>query len=613
MSLLALLAALVGGVALSLFLDGDEDAPLHVRLAQGAVFGPVLLAACGYPLGAWFGMRLRNVGLAALLALLPAVLLPTARWRALRPGLTSWSGLLYAAAAGGLLLAFFDRVFLQTASGLSTGVDHNIADLPFHISIVQSFVLGDNFPPRHPELAAARLSYPFLADFGVAQLVTLGLTLRQAVTVQNAALILALFALLHRFALVTTGDRLAARLAPPLVFLSGGFGFALLFGRVGTPLSLDLLRRLPINVTMLPDGPVRFGNALTTLLATQRSLLMGAPLALIAFTLMWRAYQKEGAAPRRPLLAAALVTGLMPLVHMHSAAVVLAVGGALALLHRNPTIWIWPAVLALVLVVPQALWLLTSSSMAAQGFLAWHPGWEAGHRNLLVFWLWNAGLFLPVLFFASVRLASPQLRRFQLPFWALFIVPNLLRLSPWSWDNMKFFFFWLLGSAPLVALAVARLARASSPLRFTAAPLFVALVLSGGLDVGRVITRQIELGVFDRDRIALAEAIARSTPRRSVLLRAPTHDSAALLAGRLSVLGYPGHIWSQGFEEGDLQPAISRVYAGAPDARALLDRLGVDFILVGPDERRAFRVNDSFLSSFAPVLETRGAVLRRVR
>ena len=178
---------------------------------------------------------------------------------------------------------------------------------------------------------------------------------------------------------------------------------------------------------------------------------------------------------------------------------------------------------------------------------------------------------------------------------------------------MKFFFFWLLGSAPLVSFAVVRLARLRSPLRFTAAPVFMLLVLSGGLDVGRIVSRQIELGVFDRDRIALAEAIAHSTPPRSVLLRAPVHDSAALLSGRVSVLGYPGHIWSQGFVEGDLEAEIGRVYAGAPDAHALLDHFGVDFILVGPDERRTYPVNDAFLSSFAPVLEMRGAVLRRVR
>ena len=613
MSLLALLAALVGGVALSLFLD-EEQAPLHVRLAQGAVLGLVLLALGGYPLAAFFGMRPASVWLAALLASFPALLLPKARWRGLRPGRPSPSAWLYAVTVGGPLLAFFDRVFLETASGMATGVDHNIADLPFHISIVQSFVLGDNFPPRHPELAASRLSYPFLADFGVAQLVTLGMTLHQAISVQNAALILALFTLLHRFALQTTGDRLAARLAPPLVFLSGGFGFALLFdaARTGSPFSLEVLRRVPFNVTMLPDG-LRFGNALTTLLAPQRALLMGAPLALVAFTLLWRACQNEGEARRRALIAAACVTGLMPLVHMHSAAVVLAVSGALALLHAKPRVWLRPALLALGLVVPQALWLLGPSSMHARSFLDWLPGWEAGDRNPIVFWLRNAGLFLPLLLVASARLAPCELRRFHLPFWALFIVPNLLRLSPWSWDNMKFFFFWLLGSAPLVALAVARLARSGSPFRLTAVPLYVMLVLSGAIDVGRVIARQIELPVFDRDRIALGAAIARSTPPRSVLLRAPVYDSAVLLAGRLSVLGYPGHIWSQGLEEGDLQPAIARIYAGAPDARNLLDRLGVDFILVGPEERRAFPINDGFVSAFPAALETRGAVLRRVR
>lgn len=608
MTFFVLVAALLGGVALSLLLDEDW-APLHARLAMAAALGLTLVALVGYPVAALFGMGQKSLGLAALLTLLPACLLRPARWRDLAPHRPRLLDVGYAVAVSALLLLVFDHAVFETDSGIFTGNDHNIGDLPFHLAIVQGFVRGDNFPPRHPELAPARLTYPFLADFGVAQLVVAGLDLTPAMKFQNGLLILALFALLYRFAARATGDRTAARIAPLLVFMSGGMGFLLLLGR--TPLPQPF--QLPFNVTIQNEGPLRFGNVLACLLTTQRGLFMGAPLAVMALDLFWRATERRAEAGRL-LRRAAVVVGMLPLVHVHAAAVLLAAALALAFLHPPRRPWLGFAALALPLAIPQLLWLGHGSDLQPRSFFALEPGWESHGSNPILFWLWNAGLFVPTLVVMSATSAAPAaLRRFHLPFWGLFLVPNLLRLSPWMWDNMKFFFFWQLASAPLVALAAARLLRARWPLRLAAGPFLVVLLLSGGLDLWRIVSGQTLRLLFDPEAIAFAKQVARATPAHSIVLRAPTANSTALLSGRASTLGYPGHIWSQGYSLGDLENEVAQVYAGHAGSREWMGRQRVDFILVGPQERSRYPLDARFLGQFPIVVQSGAYELRRLR
>jgi len=161
----------------------------------------------------------------------------------------------------------------------------------------------------------------------------------------------------------------------------------------------------------------------------------------------------------------------------------------------------------------------------------------------------------------------------------------VLRLSPWIWDNVKFMVWWHVVSACLVALLLARLWRLGGGLRVVSVAAFVVLTFSGALDLWRVASRAITLPIILPDGEAFAEQIRASTPPRAVVLHAPTYASEVYLAGRRTVMGYPGHTWSQGLEVGTREEDVKRIYAGAPDARALLDGYGVDYVLVGPHER----------------------------
>jgi hypothetical protein len=624
-----LLAAIVGGTVASY--AWDDDAPLTARVCLGAPLGLALFGLFGLLLAGVTGVTPGTAWTAAACAASPVFLLvrravrervaaevKLALVRLRSPGRSDAAASLFALGVGGLLWILFDRAAFEDRGGLYTGIDHNIGDLPFHVGIIGSFAYGGNLPPEHTELAGVRLTYPILADFVTALLLAAGMTLRRAMLAQNLALAWGLAGLVFRFATSLTGDRVVPFMALPLLFLSGGLGFALLPGdlsRSGLGLG-EFLQHLPRDYTITSTGELRWGNALTTLLIPQRSLLLGAPLAVAVWTLWWSALSADAssARPRRLMAGAGLLAGLLPLAHLHGFLVVLGTGACVALIFHRPRTWAVFFVPALALAAPQAVWLAAGSAVQAGSVWAWQIGWDRGDRNPVWFWFTNTGMLLPLLGVALWRLRRTPIARFYAPFLLLFLVPNVLRLSPWIWDNIKFFFFWHVASVPLVAGLLLALWRNGGRVRWLAPALAGSLVLSGSLDVWRVASRQIALEVFDAEAVAFGSGPLRATPPRALILHAPTHNSPVYLAGRRSLLGYPGHIWSQGLDEGTREPEIARIYAGAADAGELVARHGVDYILVGPQERAWTRVNESFLSRYALVaasgpyrlLKTRG-------
>src|SRR5438105_12228132 len=84
--------------------------------------------------------------------------------------------------------------------------------------------------------------------------------------------------------------------------------------------------------------------------------------------------------------------------------------------------------------------------------------------------------------------------------------------------------------------------------RGAAVALFVTLTLAGALDVWRVASATEEQREFDAAGIAFAELVERATPPHSLILTAPTYNHPVFLTGRRALMGYGGHLWSQGIK-----------------------------------------------------------------
>ncbi len=653
--LLLLIAILAGTLLTFLF---DRNAPRAARLCMGAAIGLALMATVGFLLALVLGLGTASIILSAVLLLLPLLLLVNRGRRAvilnaLRPPASttrksSIAGIGYLAFYLGiaiLLAMVFNRAVFERPDGIYTGVMNNLGDLPLHLQVINSFAQGHNLPPEDPTFAGVRFAYPFLVDFLAAMLVRAGAGVIFAMWLQNMVMALALVGLLHYWTVLLTRNRLAGVIAPLLILFSGGLGWWLLFSESSSDGFFAMLGSLQHDYTIVPNSILRWGNSLTTLFVPQRSILFGMPLAITIFCQWWLAIsQQEDAPPSneptatsaleqrnavsarlsksrskrsrkaatavlqpeppnfylRRMMAAGLCAGLLPLIHAHTFLVVIAVAACLTLIFRSAwRSWLYFFAVALIVCLPEVLWLANTGGVNTRSYLGWQPGWDHGQHNIIWFWFVNTGLFIPLLVVALVwrrgTFKLPQrVLKFYVPFIFCFLIPNLVKVAPWVWDNIKVLFLWYVASAPLVAWLLARWWQQRSFLRWLAPPVLATLLLAGALDVLRVVSEASEYQEFDTQGIAAANLISAQTAPRALVLHAPTYNSPVFLTGRRSLLGYPGWMWSRGLDYSERSADIARIYMGAPEADGLLRKYNVDYVLVGPMELASFKVNKQF-------------------
>jgi hypothetical protein len=459
--------------------------------------------------------------------------------------------------------------------------------------------------------------------------------------IPNVILGMSFVGLVHRWALVMLRDRLAAIITPLIVILNGGFGWTLLFEKAGTNEGglFGVLMDLPPSFTIIPETTWRWGNAISTLLVPQRGFLMGLPLATIVFTQWWLATSEKpepsvtGKKTRqknvetqpsrfslntRRMIAAGVAAGLLPLVHAHSFVVVMAMAGGLALIRIRWREWFVFFAVASVIAIPQLLWSTIHSAVDAGSFFAWEVGWDHGQDNPIWFWFKNTGIFIPLIFAAILSkrdgyVVPKRLLLFYLPFTLCFIIPNVLKMAPWIWDNIKVLYYWWLASAPIVALLLARLWREGRTRRIIAVLLFVCVTLAGALDVAGIALRSVKYEVFDTAGIRFAEFVKQQTTPRALIIHAPVHNTPVFLSGRRSLMGYPGHIWTHGLQFVQRESEIKRIYLGSPDAEQLIRNYGIEYAVVGPQEKIVTRVNDLFFSRYEMIGEVGEYKLYKIR
>jgi hypothetical protein len=176
-------------------------------------------------------------------------------------------------------------------------------------------------------------------------------------------------------------------------------------------------------------------------------------------------------------------------------------------------------------------------------------------------------------------------------------------MAPWIWDNIKVLYYWWLASSPIVALLLARLWQQGQIRRIIAAVLFVWVTLAGALDVAGIAFRSVQYQVFDAEGLRFAELVKAQTAPRSLIIHAPVHNTPVFLTGRRSLMGYPGHIWTHGLQFVQREAEIKRIYLGAPDAEQLIRNYGIEYLVVGPQERIVTPVNEQFIRRFQKVGE----------
>jgi hypothetical protein len=382
----------------------------------------------------------------------------------------------------------------------------------------------------------------------------------------------------------------------------------------------------------------------------QRPFLMGFAVALTVFLLILATRGQPG---RRwsPFVLAGLLWGVLPLVHVHSFIALVLVVPLLALFWRRRE-WLVMALIALVFATPRLVQLATSDEhgVAALGnTFPWvEPGWLSGvvsdasqqHRGVSLssavwaagngvralvtpewwgFWLVNCGIVVPLMVIVALGAASRRLPegnpvrcagervagvvphdllRFTLPFLLIFALCNLVVFQSWDWDNTKLFAYWYLGAALLVGGIVVHWWRAGGWRRPLGALMFVSVIMTGSVVMLRFLpwtpSADSNAGPFTwasaSDRDLAAQVVQHTAPDAVILTTGRHTDPLLTLAGRRTVVGYNGWLWSYGIDYRQRAADVGVMYTGCPTgqtsctATELLRYYGVSYVEISAAE-----------------------------
>jgi len=600
---------------------------LEGRLAMGVPVGFGAAAMLTWLLAIPFGMSGYPVAAGALV--LALVLGACVRWTSWREPLASeavamarrWRGPQALPLAALLLLAgiffipFYVRALEIRSDGLYAGYVNIWGDWCTHLSM-SGYLSGARhlLPPQNPFFSGFRLTYPFLPDLFSGMLLHLGMSLTGSLPLTSAILSLALVVVFYATAVRLVGNRWAAALGTLVFFLSGGLGFANilndvhpagvgpfgwlrgLLGAIAHPLREYTLDRA-IGLQWL--------NPVLAYLVPQRTTLFGFSLGLLALSLLWYGRVRRD---RHETLLAGIVLGLMPLLHAATYFDLMLLTAGLAAIdvsvsvYRNENAamavknWLTFFIPAVALGAPQLLLILPPVAYGPS-FLRIQLGWLSSGATVsyrlpvLIFWLLNTSLLIPLALvaFLSARWGKPGLRRFLLPSWLLFLVPNVVILQPWDWDNTKWFIWWAILASMLAGLVLYQVIRRGPGLAVVGLALFAVTTFSGSLDLIRASQKDlsnVSFRLLDNDELAVADWAQAHTPPDSLFLTGWKNNHPILtMSRRAEVMGYPGWLWTWGLPYPDQrQRDVVAMYKGGPDSESLLKRYGVTYAVIGPQE-----------------------------
>ena len=330
----------------------------------------------------------------------------------------------------------------------------------------------------------------------------------------------------------------------------------------------------------------------------------------------------------------------MPLFHLHTfiaLTIVLIVG---LFFERVPGIEIFTdapirrhaAAMLIAAFIPATFFVwLTTDQFHAASVLKWHPGWaqdstefaapffklgpkdwgsSTGPGLLLQktwngviapffqFWLPNFGLWVP-LALGLVGLCGWRIWKgkwrwgdrppadiaFVVAAVVIFAFGYFVQTAPWEWDNLKLMVWGYFLILPFLWSDI--IGRWAFPERaLTCLLLFGSgfVTLLGGLTAGHP-----GFGLIERARLDHIGTALRPLPMDARFATWPTFNHPVMLQGRKVVAGYPGHLWTEGFDYGKINDQLTALMNGAPNWRDIAKTLGVRYIFWGQDEKANYQ------------------------
>jgi hypothetical protein len=274
---------------------------------------------------------------------------------------------------------------------------------------------------------------------------------------------------------------------------------------------------------------------------------------------------------------------------------------------------------------------LTTDQFHAVSIVKWHPGWAQDSTELgapyfrlgpkdfgssttfglllqktwngiiapfFQFWLPNFGLWVP-LALALVALCGWRIWKgkwhwgdkppadiaFVLAAIVILAFGYFVQTAPWDWDNLKLMVWGYFLILPFLWSDI--IGRWAFPERAATCLLLFGsgfITLLGGLSAGHP-----GFGLIERARLDHIGTALRPLPVEARFATYPTYNHPVLLQGRKVVLGYPGHLWTEGFNYGEADNQLKALMNGAANWRDAAKALGVRYIFWGQDEKTNYQ------------------------
>jgi hypothetical protein len=166
---------------------------------------------------------------------------------------------------------------------------------------------------------------------------------------------------------------------------------------------------------------------------------------------------------------------------------------------------------------------------------------------------------------------------FVIPAVALFLFSCFVKTAPWEWDNIKLIIWAYLLVLPFVWSEI--ISRWPFVIRTVVCLLLFGsgfVTLFGGLAAGKT-----GYGMADRAELDAVGVAVRKLPAEARYAAFSTYNHPLLLQGRKLVLGYAGHVWTQGFSYGEDGNKLTQLMNGAPGWKDLARFFRVRYLFWG--------------------------------
>jgi hypothetical protein len=227
-------------------------------------------------------------------------------------------------------------------------------------------------------------------------------------------------------------------------------------------------------------------------------------------------------------------------------------------------------------------------SVVALSVVLVHWGWDIGK---LPIWSYPIFLLFVGLFawytwktLAPLEIVITDSFAFAAPAVAIFLVTLFVKTAPWGWDNTKLMIWAYFIVLPFLWRDL--IAKWPVPVRVGVCFVLFAsgfVSLFGGLATGAP-----GYDIAERTELNVVAAVLRKIPIKERFAAFPTYNHPLLLNGRKVVLGYPGHLWTQGFDYAPIEQQLKALMLGAPDWRERASTLQARYLFWGDEEKRAY-------------------------